>query len=138
MFRFCLDNANKFCPYKQRIICVAFFADSGICWPFSNRHITTFCRSCTFRIADFLRIGFPANLAQLLINHVASFRLRLLTLTCHFVSLFQTNFLIYLLRTFSTRNSSLCKFFFFFFFLSFIQNNNLFCFIFFLYRHTNF
>lgn len=30
------------------IICITFFADSGICWPFSNRHVTTFRRSCTF------------------------------------------------------------------------------------------
>ena len=48
MFSFRLNNTDKFCSHKQRIICLAFFADSGICWPFSNRHVTTFRKSCTF------------------------------------------------------------------------------------------
>lgn len=48
MFSFRLNNTDKFCSHKQRIICLAFFADSGICWLFSNRHVTTFRKSCTF------------------------------------------------------------------------------------------
>ena len=136
MYSFRLNNTNKFCLYKQCIICIAFFANSRICWPFSDRHVMTFRWSCAFCITDFLCIGFPAHLTQLFINHIASFNLRLLTLTCHFISLFQTNFLIYLLSLFSTGNSCFCKFFFFFFFLDFAQNDNLLCFLFFLYRHN--
>ena len=52
--------------------------------PFSDSDIAPFGRTCSLGIAQLLCIGLPANLAQLLVDQIACFRLGFDSLACGF------------------------------------------------------
>ena len=93
MFSLCFDDANQLQTDKKGVVRVAFVSNGGICGPLGNGNISSLGRTGTVGIAEFFGISFPANLAKLLVDHIAGFCLGFLPLACRFRSLLTASFL---------------------------------------------